>query len=91
MQQRADGWELACDGDLIGRATGGLCQPGTQPHGGGRRVECRLAEQLPRQAGTDGAVAVVPLRERTTTDLAERLRVSAGWWLLCPTPASAWG
>ncbi|MCF6473587.1 PucR family transcriptional regulator [Nonomuraea sp. MG754425] len=45
---------------------------------GGRIVEELLGREIVAAAGADGAVAVVPLRESTTAELAERLRAGAG-------------
>ncbi|MEV0615826.1 helix-turn-helix domain-containing protein [Nonomuraea sp. NPDC050404] len=45
---------------------------------GGQIVEELLGREVVAAAGADGAVAVVPLRERTAAELAERLRAGAG-------------
>ncbi|WP_433441464.1 PucR family transcriptional regulator [Nonomuraea sp. CA-141351] len=44
---------------------------------GGQVVEELLGREVVAAAGADGAVAVVPLRERTTAEVAERLRAGA--------------
>ncbi|MFC4014873.1 PucR family transcriptional regulator ligand-binding domain-containing protein [Nonomuraea purpurea] len=44
---------------------------------GGQVVEELLGREVVAAAGADGAVAVVPLRERTAADLAGRLRAGA--------------
>ncbi|MFB4274679.1 helix-turn-helix domain-containing protein [Nonomuraea sp. MTCD27] len=45
---------------------------------GGQVVEELLGREVVAAAGADGAVAVVPLRERTTAELAGLLRAGAG-------------
>ncbi|MEV6036920.1 helix-turn-helix domain-containing protein [Nonomuraea sp. NPDC052116] len=44
---------------------------------GGQVVEELLGREVVAAAGADGAIAVVPLRERTTAELADRLRAGA--------------
>ncbi|MEV4009954.1 helix-turn-helix domain-containing protein [Nonomuraea angiospora] len=44
---------------------------------GGQIVEELLGREVVAAAGADGAIAVVPLRERTTAELADRLREGA--------------